>query len=269
MNIHVDLLKDIIQSRQQVQVYQTNRTIKLVSAYYVLKSLTTSGVIKDYHLNSDKLCAYLNCTLPTLYKTIKGCEKNGYLKRVGRNLVLNSYSGFSETFDFVFTKMVKVKYNYQTTKFHHCLESVYLQVREIERANVFESKFKALPELIEDLHRVISPDNKGNYRKSLQEIQLQAFKYGHEKFSGIFALNPFTTVNRRTLRKMFNFKSDRSVAYLKTKLQKCNLVRVKPQRILSQNQQRVKHLYIDWDAKTKQTIWVQPDAWKYAPILVS
>jgi hypothetical protein len=87
----------------------------------------------------------------------------------------------------------------------------------------------------------------------------------------IFYLNPFTTVNSKTMTKKFGFKSEQSVAYLKAKLTKNNLIRVEkirvPNTIHIPIKQRVKGLFTTWDSKKKQVHWILPDKLHYAPIL--
>lgn len=267
--VHQDLLKQFCQSRELNTRYQTNKLIKLVSAYYVLKSLSSSGILKDYARNMYTLCSHLNCTEPTLRRILKGCQKLGYLRVTAGSIRLISFAEFTQLFDSTTSSMVRIRYNCQVHKFHSLVETVYMQLQEQERARVFEKRLQALPELLRELKGLVIADNKGNYRKSLELIQLQAFKYGHEKKEAIFALNPFTTCNSKTLRKMFNFKSEQSVAYLKAKLQAQKLARISAQRVLSQERQRLSNRYMDWDQRTQQTIWVQPDRWEYAPILTT
>lgn len=266
--IHPDLLGEIVQARQLNTRYETNKKIKFVAAYYVLKSLTTSGVIQDHHAKKFELMQALGCVSDkTFYKILHHCEKLGYLNVTQDSIVLTGYKNFMDLFDSYYSTMVKLRFDPVTQKFHHVMEAAYLQLRERERGKVFENKFKAIPELMEELKTVISADDRGNYGNALQQLQLAAFKYGHEKLKSIFALNPFTTCNSKTMRSMFNFKSEQSVAYLKIKLQRNKLVTVRQQRIPSQTMQRVKHLYIEWDAKTKQTILIMPDKLEYAPFL--
>jgi len=271
VKFHTDLLSNIIQTRELNNRYQTNKLIKYVGAYYILKSLTPSGVIQDTHQQISELCRYLNCTTPTFYKLIKNCEKLGYLKRTRQTIVLTSYSAFTETFDAVFTRFTKVKYNYKKQKFNHVLESAYLQLKEQERARTFENKMQANKDLQEELSTVINPDKNGKWQKSLEAIQKEAFNKGHKKMYQIFYLNPFTTCNSKTMTKMFGFKSEQSIAYLKAKLIKKNLIRV--EKITVSNtihipkNLRVKHLFTAWDSKKKQVKWILPDTLHYAPIL--
>lgn len=265
--VHPDLLANVMQARRLNNKYETNMAIKYVAAYYVLKSLTTSGVIKRDQ--EGQLCKILSCTYPTLRKILFYCERAGYLNVTQHSIVLTSYTAFQDCFDTCYTRMIKLRYDYTTQKFHHIMEAAYLQYREQERGKVFENKIQAIPELLQELSTVVSCDDKGKYSKPLQALQIHAFKYGHEKMSSIFALNPFTTANSKTLRNMFKFKSEQSVAYLKEKLKRAKLVTVSPQRIPSQTNQRIKKRYIDWDQRTKQTIWVMPDALEYAPILAN
>ena len=271
VKFHTDLLHQVIATRTKNDFYQTNKLIKTVGAYYVLKSLTTSGIIQDYHKNIDKLCSYLNCSVPTFYKLIRNCERSNYLKRSQGNLILASYSGFVETFDCILTRFTTVKYNYQEQKYTHTLEAAFLQLKERERSKTFESKFKANKDLVQDLSTVINPDKNGNYQTALEAMQKWAFNKGHDKMYSIFYLNPFPSVNSKTMCAMFGFKSEQSIAYLKTKLTKSKLITVKkeqiPNTIHIPVKLRPKHLFTSWNAKNKQVNWVLPDRLNYAPIL--
>ncbi len=268
LTVHTDLLDQFVSTREQNTKYQTNKLIKYVGVYYVLKSLTTSGVLVNWTEQRSSLCDYLNCTEPTLYKYLRQCEKLGYIRRTEGSIVLKSLSSFAESFDIVSISFTKIKLDYTQHKFTHVLEAAFLQVKEQVRGKRFEDRIKSLPELINELETVVSPDTKGNYAESLKQAQFYAFKHGHKKSKEIFLLNPFTNCNSKTLTRLFGFKSEQSIAYLKTKLQKNKLCKVTPVRVPSLKTQHVKKLFIEWDLKTKQTIWIQPDSWEYAPILI-
>jgi hypothetical protein len=266
VRVHADLLAMVVKDRQLNQVYQTNKRIKLVAAYYLLKAMTTSGVIKRDRLG--EIMHVLDVEdQRTVSRILNACERARYLQITPSSIILASYPSFVETFDAPFTRMVSIRYAPGKAKFHHLMEATYLQLAEQRRQQVFENKLKAIPELEEELKQLVSPDKNGNYSGPLCALQIQTFIHGHEKKAAIFALNPFSACNTKTLRKNFAFKSEQSVAYLKAKLQRAKLLTVKPREITSQTKQHLKKRFTEWDQQKQQTVWVLPDRLEYAPFL--
>lgn len=271
VKVNPDLLTNIIQLRKQKNKYEINVLTKPVAFYYLLKTLTTSGIIQNYFEQINEICALCDITKPTFYKRLKECKKLNllsYSRKTG-TITLVSYYKLAETFDYTSTNLVTVEFKPSEQKLHHVLEALYLQLAEQARALAFEKRIKSNPELRKELDKYITTDEKGNYATALKALQIEAFKQGHEKYTEIFLLNPFTTCNSKTMCLMFNFKSEQSIAYLKSKLQRNKLLTVRPQTTISQTNQRIKHAFIKWDNENKRTIWVRPDQLDYAPILQS
>lgn len=267
VKVHKELLDYLVKQREQKNVYETNNLLKFVGAYYVLKSLTTTGVIQNYFSKEIELCTVLHCSRSTLYKYIRECEKRGYLKRSAGNLVLSSYQSFCETFDVIYTQFVTIIYDYEKQKINHCLELARLKLGEIERSEAFENRLAKFPELKKELEKLINPDKNGCYQKSLAALQILAYKKGHEKLLEIFMLNPDSDLNVHSIRKLFNFKSYLSVAYLKKKLFLKDLIHIQKRVITSPVYRSIPKRYVDFDIKKNVHKWHLPDKLELAPIL--
>ena len=79
------------------------------------------------------------------------------------------------------------------------------------------------------------------------------------------AYNPDFNLSARKLRKEFNFKSNKSVAYLKNKLSAKGLITVEVREYTSKNRSRLKHAYVTFNTKKQQTVWKLPDALTVEP----
>lgn len=272
VKIHTHLLQNIVQDRQLRSKYQTNKIIKNAGFFYVLKALSTSGIIKDYFTQINDLCKILGgISKPTFYSLLKGCEQKGWIERRHGNLNLKSFATFTNSMDSTASSFTTIKYEFKTQRINHVLESAYLQLMEAERCRVLNSKINSNQYLKEDLKTVINPDSKGNWQPALKVMQLNTLMFGHDKKYAIFFYNADLGCNTESLRAQFNFKSHESVAYLKKKLANKKLATVTAQRIPCTHSvnkdNRIRGLYTEWDSKTKQVIYILPDKLEHAPLL--
>lgn len=266
VKVHVDLLVNIVQFRTQNKHYQTNKLIKNLSFFYVLKSLTTSGIIKDYAKRLPELTTLLNCVNSTFYAHLKACKKMGLIAVNKGALILAGYSAVGECFDQLSTPLITIKYNPTKDKFHHLLEAAYIATLQKKQSDQFHAKVNRSPELVELYETTISiVKGSKKFAEPLHKYQVHAFIHGHKNYYELMAYNPDFQLSARKLRQEFNFKSNKSVAYLKKKLAAKGLLTVEKREYTSKVKSRLKHAYVTYNNKKQQTVWKLPDALVIAP----
>ena len=261
VKVHVNLLANIVQKRQKAKKYQVNRVIKHLAAFYLLKSLTTSGVIKDYARELPALTKYLNCVNSTFYAHLKALKRMGLVSVSEGRLNLAGYSRVGDYFDEVSTGMLTIKYDPTQDKFYQLMQAAYIATLQQRWESCFNSKIQGNPELIAFYESTL-PIVKGSgaIALALRSYQVHAFIKGHPQYYAIMAYNPDFNCTARKLRQHFNFKSNKSVAYLKKMLAARGLLTIEQREYTSQVRSRLKHAYIKFNASKNQTVWKQPDA---------
>lgn len=264
VKVYNELITNIITNRKTRNKYQTNRILKPICTYFLLKSLTPSGVIREY--TKLPLLEVLNVSKATFYKQIKELESLKLVRRVGDSLIMCSYERMIEMFDLVRGTQNITYINYTPKfKFYHLVEGSILFNSQREIKRVIENKIKSNAELVEHYKQTLSiTTNATEFQAALLQKQIQNFQQlDKEALAESFVtelINADTNITARNIRKRFGLKSYKSVAYLKTKLHKCGIAKVVKRSYMSTQRCRKAYQYVEWNAEAKATIWRLPDA---------
>ena len=176
-------------------------------------------------------------------------------------LIMAGYSSVGEYFDEVSTPLCTIKYDPAKDKFHHLMEMAYIASLQAKQQQMFNAKIARSPELRELLDITIAKTKEApEYAGPLHTYQIHTFIHGHKHYYELMAYNPDFNLSARKLRKEFNFKSNKSVAYLKMRLQAKGLITIEKREYTSKVKSRLKHAYVTYNNKKQQTVWKLPDA---------
>lgn len=261
VKVHANLLSNIIQKRDRRKKYCTNRTIRPLAFYYILKSLTTSGIIKEYARHLDDLTKVLNCTVSTFYAHLAECKKMGLVAVNRKSLILAGYARVGECLDSISGDFVTIRYNPGKDKFYQLMEAAYIVTLQRHQEEHFNAKVERSPELQTLFRSTLSMvTGSKSFAKPLHNYQIHTFIHGHQHYFELMAYNPDFQLSARLLRKYFNFKSNKSVAYLKKKLVAKEIITVEKREYTSKVRSRLKHARVTFNNEKKQTTWKLPDA---------
>lgn len=262
VKVHSNLLSNIVQKRTKANKYHTNKLTKRLAFFYTLKSLTTSGLIREYAKHLPELTTILNCANSTFYGYLKACKKMGLIAVNNGTLVLAGYSAVAEYFESFTGDFVTITYDPNKDKLHHLMQAAYIATLQKKQEVQFEAKVNRSPELMQLYETEISilTDDKRNLAQALHTKQKHAFIEGHKHYFELMAYNPDFNLSARLLRKEFNFKSNKSVAYLKKTLAAKGLITVEKREYTSKVRSRLKHAFIKYNPEKNQTTWKLPDA---------
>jgi len=249
--------------RKRSEGYYTNRVIKPICTYFLLKALTPSGVIREY--TKIPLLDYLGICKATFYSHLKQLESLKLVKRTADSLRLTSYDRMIEIFDLVpqTSNVTYINYNCKV-KFHYLVYGSIFHNSQKEIKRVIENKIKCNPELVEHYKKVLNVTPKADeFQKALFNKQIQDFRNKNpEDLQNSFEtelINADLQITARNIRERFGFKSYKSVAFLKSMLKRLHIAHINKRSVVSITRCRKRCQYVEYNAKDKTTVWHLPD----------
>lgn len=266
----VELIAYAVGERAKVNKYETNRFIRAVGMWLILKSETTSGVIQDYTGQLPYLLSITQLSTASFYNRINFLIKEGLITKEGNNLILSS-------FDYAANKYLlhnvnsKISFTYDPNgkqQIHYLLSAVEIKHNQDLQAQALQRKLDKNPiikveqlKLIHECGADVKQMNNNDYnRECLFALQQQSFEQ-YRKGSTIHdALHAFRAdVNRgvKGIANAMNAKSASTASYLKRKLQQQEICSVtKIEGITSHVRSRKdKYHYVNWNEDLRQTVW--------------
>ena len=224
VKVHRELIFCLLKHREKINKYQTNREIKQIALFYLLKHLTTSGVVKEYAKNLKSILAITGLSQGTFYSQVRELKKKGLIVKNAHNLILSNYKTLLELYGIQDEATpITIKFNPSTHKFVHLLEFSTLADNMYRQNIVIKKKLEKSPYTLEILQQYAKQQTTA---KTLATAQKHAFVNGSDELNTLFFINPNITITWKRLFREYNFKSYKSVAYLKKKLQRNKIVTI-------------------------------------------
>ena len=280
----------IVSKRYCRSVYKTNHLKKYYGSFMVLKSLTTSGIIKDYAKQSQLLMKLLKIgSYNTFLRYLRGAEQFGFIRLSGRDIYLQSWHDLAKRFDLRPNLFTEIEYD---TKKENILPGYIVDACEIA-----EHQYKLLLNVAKKIHqntaiRELLGIKQGHSvriedARKLLTMQMVTFRKGavsEEQYKLLHSINACTDrsaatmANTRTLKSTIeNIAKHKEnatarktaaeiIAYMKRKLHASGIAEVKPRIIKSDCRSRANFAFYEytrksgWDKSNKQTLWFLPDA---------
>lgn len=264
LRIPVGLSRVLVKDRVVRNKYQTNRTVKFYGFFCVLKSLTTSGILKNYPAQIDYLCKMVKKGRSSFYSYMKACIELGLIEKAGDNLKLANWDMLFERFNLQEKRFSEFTYDednpIQTPEYYlvssEIKENQYYQARNVLSQICQNPQLKAVLNAKAVDFSVI---------EKLQRIQIKSFVNGcggsEATYGTIHSLNADLQRSVPRLRRAFGLKSNRSVGYLKSQLKLRGFAMVS-ERVLSSKERMRKDrqcYYTGWDKEAKESTWHLPD----------
>jgi hypothetical protein len=232
IKVHKDLLTYAVQGRTVVDTYATNRTVKIVAFYCLLKSVTSTGVIHNVTEQPElrKLTKYSRNSFKSL---VQDLISSGLATISKGNLKLVSWSSAVESTGLEYKpSFTYINYNEEnTTKFYYSfLPAEIANKKAAQEAAVIkrlESNLKlkkATDNLIKQLYKVDpSTLSSTQYLDAVYFIQNYQYTSGTIT-SDLVRFNPDLNRSASKLKADWKFKSTLSITYWKRKLQELGLI---------------------------------------------
>jgi hypothetical protein len=260
----------LVLCREERNVYQTNRIIKVYACWYLLKALTTSGKIQGWRGQLSKLLPWLQLSERTFYRHLDTMEEIGLVSfPPGSNdITFISYERAADILGIFYHGTHSIDYDPEKQKgkqlFQYLLRGEELRRQQHKQLEAIRYYLDENPSEKADLVQLLQ--NAGYQRSKLEknirylqecllELQLQVFKKGSAIFDLIFWRR--ADINRcvTTIQRDHKYKHKTSVSYMKKVMAKFGLITVKKRHSESEVRSRLE--YADGNGKRQAYKWVR------------
>lgn len=172
----------------------------------------------------EHILAYTGLSQGTFYKQLNELVKFGLVTKKANNLVIADYKTLFNVYGVEEEQTpISINYDPNTHKFVHLLEFSTLADNIYRQNLLIKKKLEKSPYTLEILQRYAKQQTTA---KTLATAQKHAFVNGSDELNTLFFINPNVTITWKRLFREFNFKSYKSVSYLKKKLQRNKIVTI-------------------------------------------
>lgn len=274
---------EIVCQRELRNKYCTNRNIKAWAVYYLLKSQTTSGHIKQWEKQATELAAFCGMSRQTFRHyvqqliALKLADGDWHTKKertANTNLTLCSYEKAADILGITFKGTVEIEYkNFTDAKQIFQRQLMADDIRHNQEAQLvaFTKKVNKNPLLKQMLTQAliqlgaVEKELEGAAYFAAQVIRLQeeAFKNGSAIYNFVHQLRADLNRGVKRIASAWCAKSPSTATYHKRAMEKAGLIAIGKKIVHSACRKR---LYLDdgtelykWIKGTGQTAWVLCD----------
>lgn len=263
--IPVGFASHLVCQRETRNTYQTNRAVKLYGFYALLKTMTSSGVIQNYHKQIADIGALTKKSRSGVYSYIVKCIRAGLLRTDSKNIHLKGWEAavrLNPDCEFI-PSYTTVYYDSENE-----LQTPEYLIYACEIAENQQRQTKAVIKQIEEnlpLAQTLNVQQTATPKDviALQKLQVFTFVNGRtdNDYSLLHSLNADVQRTAKTLRRTYSMKSRRSVKYLKKQLEKRGVAKVMKRRLESPERSRVNAnlYYTGYNPANRNTFWQRPD----------
>lgn len=230
IKIPVELPNLILKKRELRKSYETNRSIKGISLYLYLKSITIAGHINNPEEQLKEILNDLKVSRATYYNYLKYALELGILSVSHKRISLLSWSKFCDLFN-IEKSFISFSYDNQKAKLEHVITALEIKSSQEKQIAEIKRKLNHTPYIKDAFTQFCAFYNltlEFN-RDNLWKAQQLAFSKGLAKglYADLFLVNPDINRSNSKIAKSHNYKSKRLSTYTKRKLENSGLIRVK------------------------------------------
>lgn len=264
LKIPAKLAAQTLCMRTKVNTYETNRHIKNITAFIILKSVTPYGLIKNYKQQLQYLCDATQCERQTFKKRLQWLQDENLLTIEGDDIRLKSWKEVSTLYYINLEAFTTVIYDYKKDSnvwlrlFATEIETnkerqVYMIKTKLQRNLALKNKIQAaVLQHGGDVKRI----NDFTYlHNAMRLLFKKSFLAEPELHALLKQVRPDCNRSVHTIADAWTFKSPQSVSYYKALFVANNIATVhKGERITSQCRARNEHAHVLWNKHKKQTV---------------
>lgn len=277
--------EELVRHRELRTKYETNRSIRTWSTWFLLKALTSSGKIQKWRSQREYLFHWLQLNENTFYARLHEMKALGLVTIDDHeNIHLVSYEKAAEVLNIAYTGLVRLEYNPEKyagkQAFQYILRAEEFRYQQSRQLNALLYHLDKNPLLKNDLHSLLikyGADGQqllkdGSYfQERLLKLQMLLFKEGSDILQ--YVLTHRADINRgvNRIKENHSYKTKQSVSYLKRRMLKLNVILIEKKKVESVERSR---LYVpDGDKKrdgykycrkSKNTVWFLTDQIQFA-----
>jgi hypothetical protein len=256
--------EELVRHRELRNKYETNRSIKTWSCWFLLKALTTSGKIQRWRSQRDFLFEWLQLNENTFYARLHEMERLEIITIDDKDSIhLVSYDKAAEVLGIAYNGLTHIQYNpndYAGKQvFQYFLRAEEFRSQQVRQLNALHYHLDKNPLLKSDLHLLLikyGADGQQLHRSAsyfqerLLKLQMLLFKEGSDILQ--YVLTRRADINRGNGRIMkdHSYKSKQSVTYLKHRMKKLGVVVIEKRK--TESVSRSRHYFTGEDGKKKE-----------------
>jgi len=265
--------EELVQHRQLINKYETNRDIKTWSCWFLLKALTTTGKIQQWRKQLNFLLPWLQLNERTLYRRLEELQKLQLvtLDEDG-NISLTSYENAAKILDIVYLGTYNLTYNPNKNAgkqiFQYLLRAEEIRSAQDHQLSVLKYKLDKNPSLKNDLHAIMVKAGADGqrlfwdsryYQERLLQLQLHAFKEGTELLAYVFTHRADINRGVASIAKAHCYKATQSVSYMKKRMWTLQVIQVNKKHVNSNKRSRL-YYFLDVKGEEKR---VKKEAYRW------
>jgi hypothetical protein len=271
--------------RELRNVYETNRSIKTWSCWFLLKALTSSGKIQRWRTQRQFLFHWLQLNERTFYRRLKEMIQLELITvDEEENIHLASYQKAADILEIAYDSLTHIQYNPDEQKgkqiFRYFIAAEEFRSQQQRQLNALTYHLDKNPLLKNDLHFILVKYGADGqelhksatyFQERLLKLQMQLFKEGSDILQ--YVLTHRADINRgvNRIKENHNYKSTQSVSYLKMVMLKLKIITIGKKRVESVKRSRIyipggsnKKDGYKYCQRTKQTVWFLTDQISFA-----
>jgi hypothetical protein len=264
LKIPIRIAGAVLAMREKVNTYETNRHVKNITSFLILKAVTPYGVFRNYKYQLGYFASICQCSKQTILKRIMWMQEQQLLQIEGADIRLNGWKQVVSLYHVNLDEFKTIQYDTQAHKkiYLHLFATEIIENKE-RQAYMIKEKLKknpALKQVIESAMLQHGADEKklNNFAYLLNGMKLlfkRSFIAEPEFHATILRVRPDCNRSVKGIARAWCFKSAQSVSYYKAQMQAVEIVKVhKGERITSQTRARNEAAHTVWNKLKKQTV---------------
>lgn len=224
-----------LSKRIVVNTYETNRFVKLIGVFCLLKSTTTTGILHNWR-NQSQLRTLCKLSRNSFKSTINHLHELGLVECVGHDLKLRGWNHASQIIlqDEHDNEFVSFEYDITNdAKIQHYFFAINIKENQTKQRKSFENRLKFNPHIKQQLIDAICITYDMNIHQvekmTMDEFCERVYQMQNFQFccgtpgTDIFKFNPDVNRSIVSMKLDWNFKSTKSVSYYKRRLMEIGL----------------------------------------------
>ncbi len=254
--------------KKRKEGYETNRDIKIYASFFLLKALTTSGLITNWRSQRTLIFTWLQLNERTFNRQLQEMQKKKLVTGdTDHNIHLASWQEAARILDITYTGTTIIHFNpYKHAgkqTFQYLLRAEEIEANKKLQHKALMNKLDKNPMLKNDLHLLLIRHGADDqrlikdhlyYQERLLQLQMQLFKAGSEILSYAFAVRADINRGVKKIAEHHHYKSAQSVSYMKRRMARLDIITIKKLKVVSEARSR---LYIPSEDGRRR------DAYKY------
>lgn len=241
----------LVTHRELRNTYKTNRSIKTWATYFLLKSCTTSGLIKNWLSQRDYLTSYCKMTENCLRARLRELKELGLVEITkNKNITLCSFEAAADILGIAYTGTIKIEYDndvpgHQVFQYHLVMDEIRCNQELQQEAIIYKAnKNPDLKNVLDallvkngaDMHRL---EDKKYFQENLLRLQTYFFKVGSDIWDIISELRADVNRSVEGIKRQYGYASAQSVSYLKKRLHQLKIALINKVKVESEVRTRL------------------------------